>query len=134
MAKTKFDTAEAKKRLQERAEKLKPKVVGVIATERGWAVAQPNGTLELLVSYGGLDALLGDVTPEFVGEPIDFILPTETPEVAFQPEVTEAPKEEVKVEETPAEEPKVEEPEVAPKKKPGRPKAEKSAEEAKAAE
>lgn len=107
MAKTKYDTPEEKKRLQERAEALKPKQPGVIATELGWAVARPNGTLELLVSYKNLDELLGDAVSEveLVGEPIV-----------------------IKAEEAPAEEAAAEEPaptdETAPveKKKPGRPK------------
>ena len=104
MANFKHETPEEKARLKERAEILKPRnVSNLVATELGWAQSRPNGTLELLVSFRGLDALLGDVEPEVIDE---------TPiEVTVEAHV-EAP-----VEEAPAEEPVV----VAPKKA-GRPK------------
>jgi hypothetical protein len=62
----KYETQEHKLRLQARANSLKPSVATVIATSRGWEVPQARGTMELLVSFPGLDALLGDNTPELV--------------------------------------------------------------------
>jgi hypothetical protein len=94
MAKTKYDTPEDKQRLQERALALKPKQLGVIATELGWAIPQARGTLELLVSFKNLDELLGDAVSEVeqTGEPI-VIAPEVIAEVpaAPVPEVPVAP-------------------------------------------
>lgn len=117
MAWTKFENADEKKRLQERALALRPKVPGVVATELGWALPTVKGTMEILVRYDGLDALLGDAVSEVevVGEPI--VIEVELEEIP-----AEVVGEEVKVEEK-IEEVKVElavEP-PAPKR-PGRPK------------
>lgn len=106
MAWTKFDNKEEKKRLQDRALALKPRVAGVIATELGWALPTVKDTLEILVRYDNLDSLLGDEISEveLVGEPIVI-----TPEVVAEEVKIEAPietvaepvvKEELKVEET----------------------------------
>lgn len=67
MANFKYDNHEDKKRLKDRALALKPRpATNVIATDMGWSHARPNGTMELLVSFKGLDALLGDVEPEVI--------------------------------------------------------------------
>lgn len=50
--------------MKARALKQKPNVKNVVATEKGWAVPHNNGTLELLVSFAGLDALLGDLSTD----------------------------------------------------------------------
>ncbi len=63
-----------KQALKERALKLKPKYVNnVVATDKGWANPRPSGYLELLVSFAGLDALLGDVAEDqdISAEPIE---------------------------------------------------------------
>lgn len=67
MANFKHETPEEKARLKARAEAIKPKnVANVVATDMGWCHPRPNGTLELLVSFRGLDELLGDVEPDIV--------------------------------------------------------------------
>lgn len=106
MAKFNYDDAEHKKLLQERALAQKPNVVGVVATERGWCIAQPSGYMEVLVSFAGLDELLGDLTPEAID-------PTPV-EVTPEPSVEEV-SEEAPAEEQPATE------EAPVKKKGGRP-------------
>jgi hypothetical protein len=68
MAKFKFDSKEEKVRLQERAQSLKPKANNIVATELGWCQSRPNGTLEVLVSFAGLDTLLGDIDVEVTDE------------------------------------------------------------------
>ena len=59
MTQIKYDTAEELANLQRRAMVLKPKLPSVIATSLGWEQPRPNGTLELIVSFKGLDELLG---------------------------------------------------------------------------
>ena len=54
------ETHEEKQRLIERAIVLKPREHGVFATDRGWAIKQPRGTIELLVSFPGLAELLSE--------------------------------------------------------------------------
>lgn len=55
------DNEADKQALIERALKLKPRHQGVIvATDKGWATPHSNGYVELLVSFAGLDALLGE--------------------------------------------------------------------------
>lgn len=71
MAKFRFDNKEEKKALQKRAEALKPKAIGVVATAQGWSQPRPNGTMELLVSFAGLDELLGDMETEVVEQVVD---------------------------------------------------------------
>lgn len=111
MAKFKFDSKEEKVRLQERAQSLKPKANNIVATELGWCQSRPNGTLEVLVSFAGLDSLLGDIDVEVTDEaPIEIRISTETIPDETPTPVVEAVKEEVK-EETPH-----------PHKKGGRPK------------
>lgn len=109
MAKFRFDTPEEKASLVARAKALKPRgVANVVATSLGWAVPQINGNLELLVSFSGLDELLGDVTPEVIDP-----TPLEVkPEVVVEEKVEEKPEVKVEVK------PEVVE---APKKKGGRP-------------
>lgn len=111
MARFNFATQEEKEGLKARAEKLRPlNVFNLVATARGWEQSRPNGTLELLVSFAGLDELLGDVEPVVVeGAPVEVVVAPE-PEIKPEPEVKEEPK----VEEQPVVE--------APKKKGGRPK------------
>lgn len=89
MAKTNYDSIEEKQNLQARALMLKPTVTGVIATDRGWAIPQSRGTMELLVSFGGLDQLLGDEISqtEQVGEPI-VVVATPEPEILTEEIVT----------------------------------------------
>lgn len=53
------ETTEQLQALQNRALVLKPNLPNVIATSMGWSQPRPNGTLELLVSFGGLDEILG---------------------------------------------------------------------------
>jgi hypothetical protein len=115
MANFKFDSKEEKVRLKARAEALKPKVANVVATALGWAQSRPNGTLELLVSFRGLDELLGDMEPEAVDpNPVEVnVLISVEADIEKVPETVEPPV--TKEEE---DEPVV----VAPPKKGGRPK------------
>jgi hypothetical protein len=122
MAKMKFDSPEEKKRLQERALALKPRVAGVVVTDQGWAVARPKGTMEILVSFKNLDELLGDAVSEveLVGEPIVIVPEVVTEEVKVEEAIVIVPEvvtEEVKVEEdiVMTEEVKVEEVKEEPK-------------------
>jgi hypothetical protein len=113
MARFAYVNQEEKEALKARALKSKPNAFNLVATERGWEQSRPNGTLELLVSFAGLDELLGDVAPtEVVGEPVEVVVPAEE----VKEEVVQEPVVEVK------EEPKAEEPAPAPKKTGGRPK------------
>lgn len=50
--------------LKARALKQKPNVKLVVATARGWEVPHNNGTMEILVSFKGLDELLGDLSSD----------------------------------------------------------------------
>lgn len=50
--------------LKARALKQKPNVKNVVATARGWEVPHNNGTMEILVSFRDLDALLGDLSAD----------------------------------------------------------------------
>lgn len=101
MAKVKYDTPEEKQRLIDRAIALRPNVANVVATDKGWAVPQHNGTMELLVSFGKLDELLGSEEPVVEGEPLELHIEAPAAEEAH-PEASEEPledaKEEVKVE------------------------------------
>jgi hypothetical protein len=140
MANTNYETPEDKQRLQERALALKPKQLGVIATELGWAVPQARGTLELLVSFKNLDELLGDAVSEVEqdGEPIVIapeavaeVPPAPVPEAPVAPAPKKpGPKPKVKpVEEAPAPvETPVEEVAAPAEEAPAAPEAEKAAE------
>lgn len=83
-----YRTQEDKQRLIERAIALKPKVLGVVATDRGWVIAQPKGTVELLVSFPGLDELLAEDKPEVIVEPVV----EDVPVVIVEPIVEENPE------------------------------------------
>ena len=62
MAKFNFETVSEKSALRDRAIMSKPRVSNVVATELGWCVPRPNGTLEVLVRFHGLDEILGDLS------------------------------------------------------------------------
>lgn len=53
------ETQEHLEALKSRALVMKPNIPNVIATSMGWGQPRQNGTIELLVSFGGLDSLLG---------------------------------------------------------------------------
>lgn len=125
MANFKFETKAEKQRLQERAQLLKPKANNIVATELGWSQSRPNGTLELLVSFRGLDELLGDIDVEVTDEtPVEVRISLE--DIHEEAPVTEAAPEaaaETATEtETPAVEDEEAEPVVVIAKKGGRPK------------
>lgn len=68
-----------------RALSQKPRVEGVVATEKGWVLKTVFGTEEVLVSFKGLDKLLAENTD------IPAEAPSEQPEVApTQAEVSSA--------------------------------------------
>jgi hypothetical protein len=86
-----------KEALKARAEKLKPNAFNLVATARGWEQSRPNGTLELLVCFAGLDELLGDNAPaEVVGEPVEVVVPTVVEETAKETVVDATPPVETK--------------------------------------
>lgn len=106
MAKFKFETKEEKQALKARAENLKPKnVANLVATDRGWAQARPNGNLEILVSFHGLDELLGDIEPEIVDEtPVEVnVLISVEHDIEKQDDPEQTPAVEVKEEVKPVE-------------------------------
>ena len=104
MAKFNFENAEEKSALRERAMISKPRVHNVVATELGWCIPRPNGTLEVLVRFHGLDDILGDlsldINPVIEAAPVVEVI-VETPaaveviEAAPVVEVIEAVVEEV---------------------------------------
>lgn len=69
---TPIDAAD-KEAMKARALALKPRALNVVASAQGWSQVRPNGSLELLVSYRGLDELLGDATSDqdSTAEPVE---------------------------------------------------------------
>jgi len=111
---SRFVTADNIEGLKARAESLRPRAPNVVATARGWEQARPNGSLELLVSFAGLDSLLGEAEPA-VGEPVEVVVPAvqvqeESASVEGDAEVAQEEAKDEAVEES------------APVKKAGRPK------------
>lgn len=106
MARFTPDNEEHKQAMIERALKLKPRHNGpIVATERGWMTPHANGYLELLVSFAGLDELLGSASTadqEVEAEPVEVQAEPatevveetieEASEKASEEQVTEAPK------------------------------------------
>lgn len=64
MSKFEYKDEESKASLKRRALLLKPNLDYLLATKDGWEVRRPNGTLELLVSFKGLNELIADETIE----------------------------------------------------------------------
>lgn len=92
---SRFVTADNIEGLKARAESLRPRAPNVVATARGWEQARPNGSLELLVSFAGLDSLLGEAEPA-VGEPVEVVVPAVQEESASVEGDAEVAQEEAK--------------------------------------
>jgi hypothetical protein len=77
-----------KQALIARALKLKPRHQGnIVATDKGWSIPHANGYMELLVSFAGLDSLLGEESTadqDVSAEPVEVqaeSVPVETTDV-----------------------------------------------------
>lgn len=92
-----FVDAATKEGLKARALGMKPKLPNVIATARGWEQTRPSGAFEILVSFKGLDELLGDNSGDQVADaaPVEVIAepaPVEDAAPDSGDTSTEAPK------------------------------------------